>query len=131
MTMRQMVISMVLGGATLLSAARGFAGQKYSPDFTCWKEADGSGGCQGTMQTARADSDKKAEVAFIVNAAGDHQFYAADRDGTRACFAEEGSKVANMFALAIANRGLFYVTWDAFGQCTQLSVTHGSAYSTF
>lgn len=98
---------------------------------SCYKNADGSGACQGTFQGFRDQTYAKSYVEFEQSSDGSRLFRAAltngDANGVSAWCIPDAT-VAPMWPQAMAHNGSFYIHFTAGGVCDQLRLVNGSPY---
>jgi hypothetical protein len=119
----------VLGVASVASAGL------VSDSGACFQNTDGSGYCYGNFLGWRNHAQSTAYAYFYENDAGSRGFYArytvagATAPSTYSCVPD--ASVSAMWGDALANKGRFYINWDANGTCYSLSVYGGSLYANY
>ena len=114
--------------ALLLNASRAEAGMKYESAY-CYRAADLSGYCYGTMRGFRMSTDPNASANFQITSNGGAGFQANWGGGKpMTCTAPAGSPVAALWPIAMSNEGYFQINWSAAGECNYLVIGNGSAY---
>jgi hypothetical protein len=130
-SIRPAILATLVAAPVVLSAAKSDAGFTGFVVAYCSNNSDGSGLCEGTPAGFRASSGQYDYENFWTesypgtNLAG---FSATYQGVAYACSVPTSSSLMPTFVTA-ANFGKeFYVSWDASGNCTSLSLSNGSYY---
>jgi hypothetical protein len=118
-------------GLIALAPFRSEAGFTSTPFSYCYKAADGSGYCQGTLAGFRANSDPNAWASLTARSAANGQwgwFYASINGSFYSCSAFSSPVIARFGNAATAPSAVFTVFWSASGECTQLETQATSYY---
>jgi hypothetical protein len=115
--MTRMVSALVLLGMLIT------AGSAHAT-ANCYKKADGSGHCDGSLTDFKAPGIGYANFLLGNKWA---EFYAAFKGGEYRCDANTSSEVyPTMVAALSAYRLYFQVDWDASGQCTYVTLQNAT-----
>jgi hypothetical protein len=119
----------VLGAGSLAQAG------STSESAYCYKSTDGSGYCYGNFLGFRNHAGSGTKAYFYKRVDGTRNFNAAITNPSTglttnySCIPDTATSA--LWSRALAHSGYFYVSWDATGTCTYLSLYNGSQYSTF
>ncbi len=114
----------------LLFALPANAGAKYE-SAACVRNLDGSGSCHGTLRGFRNSTDPNAYVNFAYYSNQTPGFNAEWAGQASVCTVVAGSKLEQIWPVAMANSGYFNINWNSSGQCTYLVIDSGSAYTDY
>jgi hypothetical protein len=125
------MLALVALPAVLFAAVPSEAGQGNTPYASCSKNADGSGNCVGWLSAFRSSSDVNAIAYFQTSTYFSPEFVAETGGAWYSCSVVPGSPVATLFPQVMAtvnNTGVFNISWDKTGACTQVLTTVSSSY---
>jgi hypothetical protein len=115
----------------MLAALPSEAGQSSAPFVQCTKYADGSGYCAGMLSAFRNSSDVNAIAYFQTSTYMSPEFVAETGGAWYACSVAPNTPQATIFPTIMAtvnNTGVFNISWDKTGTCTQMLTTVSSSY---
>jgi len=125
----------VLSLAVLGAAAVAEAGS--ATEFaSCYKAADGSGYCYGTMQGFRNHANPNTYLSFVEDSYGrksmSGSFPLSSPTGAASNFScAPNAAVAAMWPRVMQHRGYIEVYWDVNGTCQAMWLMQGSHYTDF
>lgn len=118
--------------AALLAAPAAFAGFQ-TESANCYKNADGSGRCHGSLLGFRNHAGANTHASFNRVSNSAPYFSAALTSGATTtyfnCTADTGT--AAQWSKAMNHGGFFSIYWSAAGECYSLFLINGSQYSHF
>ncbi|GEN12381.1 hypothetical protein SAMN05443572_10363 [Myxococcus fulvus] len=118
--------------ATLLAAPAVLAGFT-TESAHCYKNADGSGRCQGSLLGFRNHAGANTQALFSRSSNAAPYFYAALTTGATteyfSCTAD--AMTGAHWSKAMNHEGFFSIYWSAQGDCYSLFLINGSQYSNF
>lgn len=113
--------------ATILVSVSSDAGTQ-SVSRTCIMNPDNSGLCYGSFYSFRNSPVADSAVFTRTTSGGYGQFYATEGGISYSCLTPTSGPVYDLFPVALANRGFFYISWDTTGTCSFLQLANGSQY---
>ncbi|MCP3136662.1 hypothetical protein [Pyxidicoccus xibeiensis] len=118
--------------ATLMTAPSALAGYQIE-SANCYKNADGSGRCYGSLLGFRNHSGANTQALFTQTSASALYFTAALTSGTTTeyfnCTADAATGA--QWSKAMNHQGYFSIYWNVLGECYSLFLNNGSQYSHF
>jgi hypothetical protein len=122
------VIAAVLGGALSASVAEAGYKTEYA---SCYKNADNSGGCYGTLLGFR-NAAGTSWASFYRVTAETYSYYSFSGSLNNQYYScTPNAQLAAMWHDFMTARGRIQIEWNASGQCTYGIVDNSSSYSNF
>ncbi|MCP3167253.1 hypothetical protein [Myxococcus qinghaiensis] len=117
---------------TLLAAPAVFAGFQ-TESANCYRNADGSGRCHGSLLGFRNHAGANTVASFTRVSNGAPYFSANLTSGATTtyynCLADAATEA--QWSKAMNHEGFFSIYWSASGECYSLFLINGSQYSHF
>jgi hypothetical protein len=121
--------ALALGCALAFSPAAAHAGLSSYYAY-CSKNTDGSGFCQGSMQSFVKNADPAASAQFSMGSGSSTPWFNAYLSGAGYfCLATDAYPEVKQFWPQLVNaRSSWFITWNSSGICNYASVSNASAY---
>lgn len=119
----------LLGAAAVFAIAADSRAGYEDNLHNCYRNADGSGWCYGSMRGFRTSEDSGAWAAFSTTATSfSSTYFSASFNGDYySCVPQAASAIESIWPLTHNSDLYFSIGWDQNATCTYLNVASGSA----